>query len=179
MSCSLRISSHETYCGTTAWLQRRLGLRGELFRYYLGGQASSTYRSRGAFGASDRQAQGLLDEVSLTCANLPRHAQHIDTRDSHLGSSASLSQLLRPRGDTFVPQHRAASRRGISLCTLLQASPPPISTSHTPPRRQSPAHTAFLTSDGLFLRPANQCAHRSELLNGQPNGLTSGSSRGA
>jgi len=91
---------------------------------------------------------------------------------SRLGSSASLSQLLRPRGNTFVPQHRAAFRRGISPCTLLQASPSPDSTSHTPPRRQSPAHTAFLTSDGLLLRPANQFAHRSASPNGQPNGLT-------
>jgi hypothetical protein len=143
-------------------------------------QVSSTYRSRSAIGASDRQAQSFRRGQPDMCKPAaPMHSISIPAISSRLGSSASLLQLLKPRGNTFVPQHRAAFRRGISPCTLLQASPPPDSTSHTPPRRQSPAHTAFLTSDGRLLRPANQFAHRSASLNGQPNGLTCGSSRGA
>jgi hypothetical protein len=136
-------------------------------------QVSSTYRSRGAIGASDRSSRrGQPDMCKpATPCTAYRHLRYLVV-------SGVLPACHSSSGRGVKSQHRAVFMRGISLCTLLQALPPPDSTSHTPSRRQSPAHTPFLTSDGLLLRPANQFAHRSASPNGQPNGLTCGSSRG-
>ena len=127
---------------------------------------------RRAIGASDRQAQGLLDEVSLTCANPPRHARSTAYRYKRYSPREFFQPVTSPQAEGkhfrtsascriqegYFPMHALAGRSTTRL-DISHTIPSAIASAHclshlrrTPSPSSQPIRSPFIIAQ----RPAKR-----------------------